>query len=49
LTPFTKDGERKLMIAHLRYAGTFVRNDGVWLFAERNLHVDWIETKPSHP
>jgi SnoaL-like protein len=28
---------------------TFVRLDGAWLFAERNLYVDWIETKPSHP
>jgi hypothetical protein len=46
---FTEDGERKLMIAHLRYADTFVRKDGVWLFAERNLYVDWIETKPSRP
>jgi hypothetical protein len=25
------------------------RLDGAWLFAERNLYVDWIETKSSHP
>ena len=46
---FTEDGERKLMLAHLRYGDTFVKLDGAWLFAERNLYVDWIETKPSHP
>lgn len=46
---FTEAGERKLMIAWLRYGDTFVKLDGAWLFAERNLHVDWIETRPSHP
>jgi hypothetical protein len=43
------DDERKLMLAHLRYGDTFVKLDSAWLFAERNLYVDWIETKPSHP
>jgi len=46
---FTEDGERRLMLAHLRYHDTFAKRDGAWLFAERNLYVDWIETKPSHP
>jgi SnoaL-like domain len=46
---FTQDGERKLMLAHLRYGDTFVKQEGVWLFAERNLYVDWIETRSSHP
>jgi hypothetical protein len=46
---YTEDGDRKLMLAHLRYGDTFVKRDGGWLFAERNLYVDWIETKPSHP
>jgi hypothetical protein len=46
---FTEDGGRKLMIAHLRYGDTFVKRDGGWLFAERNLFVDWIETKLCHP
>ena len=46
---FTDSDERKLMLAHLRYGDTFVKQDGAWLFAERNLYVDWIETKPSHP
>ena len=46
---FTEDGERKLMLAHLRYGDAFIKRDDAWLFAERNLYVDWIETKSSHP
>ena len=46
---FTDRGERKLMIAWLRYRDTFVKTDGDWRFAERNLYVDWTETRPSHP
>jgi hypothetical protein len=46
---FTDDGERMLMVAWLRYGDTFVKVDGAWLFAERNLYVDWTETRPSHP
>ena len=39
------DGKRRLMIAALRYADQFVKMDGVWLFAERRLYVDWIEKR----
>ena len=46
---FMQDGERKLMVAWLRYGDTFVKVDGAWLFAERKLYVDWTETRPSHP
>jgi SnoaL-like domain len=46
---FTEDGERKLMVAWLRYRDTFVKVDSTWLFAERKLYVDWTETRPSHP
>jgi ketosteroid isomerase-like protein len=46
---FIDDHERKLMVAWLRYLDTFARLDGEWLFAERNLYVDWTETRPSHP
>jgi hypothetical protein len=42
---FTDDGERKLMVAHLRYGDTFTKRDGAWFFAERNLYVDWTETR----
>jgi len=42
----TVDGEkRRLMIASLRYLDTFVKIDGVWLFAERLLYVDWPEER----
>lgn len=39
------DGQRSLMIAALRYADTFVKTDGTWLFAERQLYVDWLEQR----
>jgi ketosteroid isomerase-like protein len=42
----TLDGDRRhLMIATLRYADTFAKVDGTWLFAERRLYVDWIEER----
>ena len=44
---FTDGDERKLMVAWLRYGDTFVKIDGAWLFAERDLYVDWTETRPS--
>src|SRR6266700_4827018 len=40
---FTDEGERKLMVAHLRCEDTFAKLDGAWLLAERNLYVDWTE------
>jgi hypothetical protein len=42
----TIDGTtRRLMIAALRYSDSFVKMDGIWLFAERNLYVDWLEQR----
>ena len=42
----TVDGDkRNLMIAALRYADTFVKTEGTWLFAERRLYVDWLEQR----
>ena len=46
---FTKDGERKLMVAWIRYGDTFVKQGGSWLFTERQLYVDWTETRASRP
>jgi ketosteroid isomerase-like protein len=46
---FTDDDGRKLMVAYLRYGDTFVKLDGAWRFAERNLYVDWTETRLSNP
>jgi len=38
----TIEGERRrLMIATLRYPRQFVKLNGVWLFSERLLYVDW--------
>jgi hypothetical protein len=38
-------GSRRLMVASLRYLDTFMKMDGVWLFAERRLYVDWLEER----
>jgi len=46
---YTEDGVRKIMIASLRYLDTFTKIDGSWYFAERNLVVDWTETRTSTP
>jgi len=37
--------KRRLMIAALRYYDTFAKQNGMWLFAERQLYVDWIEER----
>jgi hypothetical protein len=42
----TVDGsKRRLMVASLRYLDTFVKMDGVWLFLERLLYVDWVDER----
>jgi hypothetical protein len=38
-------GQRRLMLASLRYLDTFVKVDSVWQFAERLLYVDWLEER----
>jgi hypothetical protein len=38
-------GNRRLMVASLRYLDTFVKADGAWLFAERKLYVDWVDER----
>jgi len=38
-------GNRRLMIASLRYLDTFVKVDGAWLFSERRLYVDWVDER----
>ena len=40
-----KGESRRLMLASLRYNDTFVKVDGVWLFAERLLYVDWVDER----
>ena len=46
---FSEDGQRKIMVASLRYLDTFTKLDGRWYFAERKLLLDWSETRPSTP
>jgi hypothetical protein len=36
---------RSLMIAAIRYLDNFVKYDGTWLFSQRQLMVDWTETR----
>jgi SnoaL-like protein len=43
---FSEDGVRKIMIASLRYLDVFARVEGRWYFAERELILDWSETRP---
>ena len=45
----TTGNERTVMLAYLRYHDAFAKANGAWLFAERNLYVSWIETRPSAP
>jgi SnoaL-like protein len=42
---FSDEDGRKIMVASLRYIDTFAKVDGRWYFAERNLIVDWTETR----
>jgi hypothetical protein len=46
---YAENGERKIMVASLRYLDTFAKIDGRWYFAERKLILDWSETRPSSP
>jgi ketosteroid isomerase-like protein len=41
----TEGSDRTLMVASIRYLDQFTKENGVWLFSERKLMVDWIETK----
>ena len=44
---FTVDGQRKVMVAYLRYLDTFAKVDGTWFFDTRELILDWAETRAS--
>jgi uncharacterized protein (TIGR02246 family) len=43
------DGRRTRMDMGIRYQDRFVRRDGVWLFAKRELIVDWVENTELTP
>jgi hypothetical protein len=40
-----EEDAQKLMIAHIKYHDSFVKQNGKWFFAERKLLVDWIENR----
>ncbi|MCW3029587.1 MAG: hypothetical protein JWN81_2798 [Solirubrobacterales bacterium] len=42
---FSSDGEPKIMLAYLRYLDSFVKKAGTWLFAERNLYLEFSDTR----
>jgi len=42
---YTEDGARKIMIASIRYLDAFTKIEQSWYFAERNLILDWSETR----
>ena len=42
---FAEDGDRKIMVASLRYLDTFTKIDQTWYFSERRLILDWSETR----
>jgi hypothetical protein len=44
---WVENGQRTLLIMSIRYIDTFVRHDGKWLFAERQLITDWTDRRPS--
>ena len=42
---FTEDGARNMMVAWLRYLDVYVKFEGAWYFAERELILKWSETR----
>jgi hypothetical protein len=44
---WTSGGQRTLMIMSIRYLDAFIRQDGKWLFAERQLITDWTDRRLS--
>jgi len=42
---FSPEGDRKIMLAYLRYLDSFVKQGGTWLFTERNLYLEFSDTR----
>ena len=42
---FTEGGARRMMVAWLRYLDVYVKIEGAWYFAERELILEWSETR----
>ena len=43
---FTEDGSRKMMVAWLRYLDIFAKVDQTWYIADRQIILEWSETRP---
>jgi hypothetical protein len=41
----TRLAESDSLGAQLRFLDTLAKTDGAWLFAERRLHVGWLEER----
>ncbi len=46
---WTENGQRILMVMFIRYLDTFVRQNGDWRFAKRQLVIDWTDKRPLRP
>ena len=44
---WVENGQRTLLVTSIRYLDTFIRHDGQWLFAERQLIIDWTDKRSS--
>ncbi|HEY3673825.1 MAG TPA: nuclear transport factor 2 family protein [Acidimicrobiia bacterium] len=42
---FTEEGRRRMMVAWLRYLDVFTKIDDAWYIAEREIIVQWSETR----
>jgi hypothetical protein len=42
---FTEGGSRKMMVAWLRYLDTFTKVDHTWYIADRQIILEWSETR----
>jgi hypothetical protein len=42
---FAEDGGRKMMVAWLRYLDTFTKVDQTWYIADRQIILEWSETR----
>jgi len=43
---YERDGDRRLLVLAVRYQDEYVRESGVWRFAERQLRLDWRDDRP---
>jgi SnoaL-like domain len=43
---FSKDGERQIFVAYLRYEDEFAKEQGSWRFAPRKLYVEFTDSRP---